>query len=405
MNDKTESTFQWDRESTLDKNFFEVFLPQENWQEVSSDIEGRMNTQASVDLETQTVLNDKTNHFFLWNLIKEIDPEDESVQGFLAVGQDVSDLRNAQSKLRENEFLLKSTVDKAVQLEEQLKEHEEKSKEKERKLKENEKKLKENKERFEKTLNAKQYQFEDILKSNDKQKMALREEKLNMVEHITSAVVDLVNNPIQGIGNILGQVKKQAEMADIHKGLVTVAINECRRVADLIGKLKSFQPPTKKNLESLDVHQILDEIIQNHMDTIKDRTITLEKNYAKNLPAIDGVILQIRQAINNIVKNAEESLSEDEGRIVISTEQDGANVKIHVKDTGCGIAEADMDRIFDPFFTTKSAIHRPGLGLLTSLSIAKNHKGDIDFHSEPGEGTTFTLTLPLKQPLGKNGKS
>ena len=123
MNDKAESTFQWDRESTLDKNFFKVFLPQESWQEVSSDIEGRMNTQASVDLETQTVLNDKINHFFLWNLVKESNPEDESVLGFLAVGQDVSDLQNAQSKLREKEFLLKSAVDKAVLLEEKLKEY------------------------------------------------------------------------------------------------------------------------------------------------------------------------------------------------------------------------------------------------------------------------------------------
>jgi len=78
-------------------------------------------------------------------------------------------------------------------------------------------------------------------------------------------------------------------------------------------------------------------------------------------------------------------LNEEDGKIIISTEQVGSNVKIHIKDTGCGIAEADMDRIFDHFFTTKSAIHRPGLGLLTSLGIAKNHKGDIDFHSEPGE--------------------
>ncbi len=405
MNDKAESTFQWTRETTLDKNFFEVILPEENWEKVFSDIEKRINTEATVNFETQRVLSDKNNHFFLWNVIKEINPDDESVQGYLAVGQDVSELQNAQSKLRENEFLLKSTVDKAVLLEEKLKESENKSKENEKKLKENEKKLKEEKKQFEETLNAKQYQFEDILKSNDKQKNALREEKLNMVEHITTAVVDLVNNPIQGIANILGQVKKQAEMADIHKGLVTVAINECRRVADLIGKLKSFQPPTKKNLESLDVHKILDEIIQNHLDSVKDRTITLEKNYAKNLPTVDGINPQIRQAIDNIVKNAEESLSEEEGTIVVSTEQDGSNVKIHITDTGCGIAEADMDRVFDPFFTTKSAIHRPGLGLLTSLGIAKNHKGDIDFHSEPGEGTTFTLTLPLKQPVSKNGKS
>jgi len=94
--------------------------------------------------------------------------------------------------------------------------------------------------------------------------------------------VEQVNNPIQGITKILGQVKKQIEKADIHKGLVTVVINECRRVADLIGKFKRFQPPTKKNLESLNVHKILDEIIKNHMNTIQDRTITLEKTILRS---------------------------------------------------------------------------------------------------------------------------
>jgi signal transduction histidine kinase len=239
----------------------------------------------------------------------------------------------------------------------------------------------------------------------EQQKIDLRQEKMNTLEQITTSMVDLVNNPIQGIENILEQVKERAEMADIHKGLVTVAMNECRRVADLISRLKSFQPPTKENLEPLDVHQVLDEVIQDNRGTISDRSITLEKNYGDDLPVIDGITPQIRQAINNIVKNAEESLSEDDGKIIITTEQDGANVKIHIQDTGCGITKADMDRIFDPFFTTKSAMHRPGLGLLASLGIVKNHKGDIDVYSEPGEGATFTVTLPLKQALHQNGES
>ena len=423
INEKAESSFQLDGNTVLERNFFEALLPHESWEKVSSDIKERFNTQASVDFKTQITLDDNTKHFFLWNLVKEIDPDDESVKGFLAVGQNISELQNAQDKLRESEYLLKSTVDKAFLLEEKIKEKDEKTKEYEsklkenenilkeskaefeRKLKENEERLKEDKAEFEKMLDAQKHQFEETLKNNDEQKIALREEKLNMVEHITSAVVDLVNNPIQGIANILGQVKKQAEMAEIHKGLVTVAINECRRVADLIGKLKNFQPPTKKNVESLHVHEILDEIVENHLGAVKDRAITLEKNYADNLPAIDGITPQIRQAIDNIMQNAEESLNGDDGKIIISTEQDGPNVKIHIKDTGCGISEDDMDRVFDPFFTTKSAIHRPGLGLLTSLGIAKNHKGDIDFHSKPGEGTTFTLTLPLKQALSKNGKA
>ena len=185
-------------------------------------------------------------------------------------------------------------------------------------------------------------------------------------------------------------------------GLVTVAMNECRRVGQLIGKLKSYQPPAPEDLEPLDVHQVIDEILQSNMDTFNNRAITLEKQYSDDIPAIDGISQQIRQALNNIVKNAEESLSDDAGKITISTEQDGSHVKIHIRDTGCGIRENDLDRIFDPFYTTKSALHRPGLGLLASLGIIKNHQGEIDVHSQPGQGTTFTVTLPFKQADNPN---
>lgn len=642
MNEKAESTFEWNREDTLKKNFFEIALSQENWQEVSEDIQDRISTQASIDMETQTMKGD-TERIYLWNLVKEVDPKDESVKGIIAIAQDVTDMRNAQNnlndtqsklndtqtELRENQLLLNLLVDKAedglISIDEngiiqsfnegaeklfgftareitgqnvsQLmpdpysKEHDNyikkytdtgnssfiggppkefigKNKDgstfpieitlKEiykdyqrlfigvvrdiRKRKEVEIQLAESQEKYhrvmvaesdailivngdtqqilecnpaapqfygyepeefmrlnfedlvagtdlspngnsplpitelgsthrisqihlikkdgtlfpasittssfhfkdteyevkvihdistevrlqeqleddqkqhettllekqnliEQTIQEKENIVQEMTKEIEQQKINLRQEKLNTLEHITASMVDLVNNPIQGIENILEQVKERAEMADIHKGLVTVAMNECRRVADLISKLKSFQPPTKETLESLDVHQILDEVIQDNRDTIHDRTITLEKHYANDLPVIDGITPQIRKAIDNIVKNAEESLSEDKGKIIISTEQEGSNIKIHIQDTGCGITESDMERIFDPFFTTKSAIHRPGLGLLASLGIVKNHKGNIDVHSKPGEGATFTVTLPLKQHLKQNGGS
>ena len=265
-----------------------------------------------------------------------------------------------------------------------------------------EEQLKEARDEFERYVETQGGYIDQITLEKEEQRIALREEKLNAVEHISASMVDLVKNPIQGIENILEQVKEKARMEDIHKGLVTVAMNECRRVGELIGKLKNYQPPAPEDLEPLDVHQVIDEILQSNMDTLNHRTITLEKEYATEILPIDGVTQQIRQAIHNIIKNAEESFTHDEGKITISTEQDGSHVKIHIKDNGCGIPEKDLDRIFDPFYTTKSALHRPGLGLLASLGIIKNHQGKIDVHSRPGEGTTFTVTLPFKQAKNPN---
>jgi len=266
-----------------------------------------------------------------------------------------------------------------------------------------EEKLNEARDEFERYVETQGSYIDQLTQEKEAQNIALREEKLNAVEQITASMVDLINNPIQGIENILSQVKEKAHMEDVHKGLVTVAMNECRRVGQLIGKLKNYQPSAPEDFELLDVHQVIDEIVQSNMDTFNNRTITLEKEYSGDIPAIDGVTQQIRQAINNIVKNAEESFTHhDEGKITISTEKDGSHVKIHIKDTGCGIPEKDLDRIFDPFFTTKSALHQPGLGLLASLGIIKYHQGEIDVQSRPGGGTTFTVTLPFKQDKNPN---
>ena len=613
MNEKAETTFPWELDSVLEKNFFEVVLAGDNWEETFADIQGRLDTEDSVNLETQFTFNDQTKHTFLWNLIKETHPKDKTDQGFLAIAQDITGLQTAQNQLHDNDFLLNIIVDKAtdglITIDENgiihsfnegaenlfgfasheiigknvselmpapyNKEHDNyirkymdtgessfvggaprefigknksgstfpieitlrefykgyqrlfvaiardirKRKEAEIQLVESQEKynrfmdaesnavlildgntkrimecnpaaprlygyepqeflnmnlkdliadaepsnsnlspasglgsiqkatqvyqkrkdgtlfpanvttssfrlrdidyelkiisstsehmemeeqLKETREEFERYLETQGSHVDQITQEKEEQRIALREEKLNTVKQITASMVDLVNNPIQGIEKILEQVKEKAKMEDVHKGLVTVAMNECRRVGELIGKLKNYQPPAPEDLEPLDVHQVLDEILQSNMDTLNHRTITLEKEYAAGIPLIDGVTQQIRQAIHNIVKNAEESFTHDEGKITISTEQDGSHVIIHIKDNGCGIPEKDLDRIFDPFYTTKSALHRPGLGLLASLGIIKNHQGEIDVHSRPGEGTTFTVTLPFKQAKNPN---
>jgi len=531
MNEKAGTTFPWDPDSVLEKNFFEVALAGDNWEDTFADIQGRLNIEDNVNLETHCMLNDQTEHTFLWDLIKETDPKDETVQGFLAVAQDVTALQTAQNQFRENEILLleeklKETQDEFVAISRDIRKQKEaeiqlvesqekynrfmdaesnavliidgntkrimecnpatpllygyepqefmkmnfkdlvadedtkdlvadedtanannpssasalgsiqkashlyqkrkdgtlfpanvttssfrlKNVEYEMKIisdsseqMELEEKLNEARDEFERYVETQGSYIDQLTQEKEAQNIALREEKLNAVEQITASMVDLINNPIQGIENILSQVKEKAHMEDVHKGLVTVAMNECRRVGQLIGKLKNYQPSAPEDFELLDVHQVIDEIVQSNMDTFNNRTITLEKEYSGDIPAIDGVTQQIHQAINNIVKNAEESFTHhDEGKITISTEQDGSYVKIHIKDTGCGIPEKDLDRIFDPFFTTKSAFHQPGLGLLASLGIIKYHQGEIEVRSRPGGGTTFTVTLPFKQDKNPN---
>jgi PAS domain S-box-containing protein len=227
------------------------------------------------------------------------------------------------------------------------------------------------------------------------QKKFIRSEKLTATNQLATKVSDQINNSIFGIRNILEQINDRASLEEMHKDLVGLGVKECNRIEDFITNLQKSHTPDQGKVGPVDLHKIIDGIVETTEKEMKEKNIVLEKRLASDIPTFKGVSDQITQMIANIMQNAQESLSKDNGKILIATDRDEGNIKITIQDTGCGIPPENMSAIFDPFFTTKSAINRPGMGLLLSLGIVKGHKGDIDVNSKPGAGTTFTITLPV----------
>ncbi len=223
----------------------------------------------------------------------------------------------------------------------------------------------------------------------------IRSEKLKATAQLAGVVAQQINNPIHGIRNILEQVGERVQMEDIHKGLVDIAIKECGRVSELLLKLKDCHTPETDEPENMDLNQVIDDIVAGDQEKLGDQ-VTFEKHFAQGLPEVAGSTAQIRQALGHLIQNAEEALPDHKGRILIATERDEDQIKIHIQDSGCGIPPENLDIIFDPFFTTKSAFKRSGLGLLLTLGVVKNHHGEIEVKSQPGKGTTFTVMLPVK---------
>ena len=89
--------------------------------------------------------------------------------------------------------------------------------------------------------------------------------------------------------------------------------------------------------------------------------------------------------------------SDDDGKVIIRTQQNEGNISIHIIDNGTGMSEEVRSKIFDPFFTTKKAGEGTGLGLSIVYSIIELHKGTIEVESTLGVGTEFIITLPLNQ--------
>ena len=101
----------------------------------------------------------------------------------------------------------------------------------------------------------------------------------------------------------------------------------------------------------------------------------------------------------NLLVNAGHACSGERGTITIATSGEGDEVCVSISDTGSGIEPENLKRIFDPFFTTKPVGKGTGLGLSLSFGIVQKHGGRLEVESTPGEGSTFRVTLPVRQPV------
>jgi len=159
--------------------------------------------------------------------------------------------------------------------------------------------------------------------------------------------------------------------------------------------LLSFARTSRPKKEVVDIHAVIDEVI----DFVQPHTglekIEIEKRYDHSLPPLVLDQKKIKQVLMNLVMNARHAIG-DAGSLTVSTrlDEDTGNTCVCIKDTGHGIEKQNLPSIFDPFFTTKPTGEGTGLGLSVSYGIVKSHGGDIVVNSEPGRGSEFVVSLP-----------
>ena len=229
------------------------------------------------------------------------------------------------------------------------------------------------------------------------QKQFLHAEKLSAIGQLAASIAHEFNNPLQGILSILKGVKKRATMDEEDKELLEAAISEGDRIKELIRNLQEFNRPSSGRKTAMDLHSCLDSILILQKSELKGRRITVVRNYAEQLPQIMAVPDQIKQVFLNLLTNAADACNHHGGVITISTRgEDDNRVAVAIKDTGTGIETKHMEQIFKPFYSTKGEIKGTGLGLSVSHGIIQDHQGEIRVESQPGEGATFTVLLPIK---------
>ena len=194
-------------------------------------------------------------------------------------------------------------------------------------------------------------------------------------------------------------------------------IKTSQRAADLCNQMLAYSGKGRFVLGQYDLSEIVREMT--HMLQVSvSKKAYLRYRLAKDLPAVEADATQLRQVIMNLITNASEALSDENGAIDITSGvmecdrsylsesylddnlPEGRYVFLEVADSGCGMSPETREKIFDPFFSTK--FMGRGLGLSAVLGIIRGHKGAIKVYSEPGKGTTIKILFPATGAIPSN---
>lgn len=212
---------------------------------------------------------------------------------------------------------------------------------------------------------------------------------------LVDEVARRIRNPLNAL--LLNIDNLENEIADLDRDK---ARERLRRMRNTIAELDSlvcevlrFSEVPKLRLTVIDVNTLIREIETFVKPESSRKGLAVRMNL-QDVPVIEADPIQIKQAILAILLNAIEN-SPPSGSIALGTRAGDSNVSINVEDQGEGIQPAHRNRIFDPFFSTKEG--RIGLGLALALKIINMHHGQITFTSEIGKGSSFVISLPVRQ--------
>lgn len=230
-------------------------------------------------------------------------------------------------------------------------------------------------------------------------------EKLASIGQLAAGVAHEINNPLGSIMIYASMLKKKLEKAYNDPQStedLKLIIDEANRCKNIVANLLNFARQGKLKISNVNITDVINNIIRlikikPEFSNISISINPLETDSSDKL-TIQGDSDQLKQAFLNIIINACEALESTENKLIIiniTTEKE--NMIVDITDTGVGIPQENMSKIFTPFFTTKKMGKGTGLGLAITYGIIKMHKGDIKVKSEIGKGTSFIITLPIKQ--------
>jgi PAS domain S-box-containing protein len=240
----------------------------------------------------------------------------------------------------------------------------------------------------------------DVTQAQLQDEALRKSEKLAAVGQLASSIAHEINNPLESITNLLYLVQKSDSMDEV-KEYARIAQDELARVTEITLQTLRFHRQQSKPVE-IDLADLMRTVMALYTGRLLVRSLSVEMKLV-NSPLVMGLEGEIRQVVNNLIRNALDVMSEGGGRLLIRLHPqtnwtDGRNgVRLTVGDTGEGISLDIMEHLFEPFQTTKELMGT-GLGLWVSKGIVEKHEGTIRTRTRRGKrhGTVFSVWLPVE---------
>jgi two-component system cell cycle sensor histidine kinase/response regulator CckA len=236
---------------------------------------------------------------------------------------------------------------------------------------------------------------------------AQRRESLGI---LAGSIAHEFSNLMMGILGGTGLALAQLPESSPARARMVQVEEAARRASDLCHQLQAYAGQTRLRMERIDLSALTDEVLR-LMRTVVPRHVTVEKDLARDLPAVEADAGQLRLVTVMLVTNAIEAIGETQGVISVRTRvghftgedfegrletaqvPDGEYICLEVEDSGCGMSEETRRRVTEPFFTTK--VVGRGLGLAAVHGIVRGHRGELAVTSQLGHGTTVRVFLPV----------
>ncbi len=218
-------------------------------------------------------------------------------------------------------------------------------------------------------------------------------ERLAAVGRMAAGVAHEVRNPLSSVKGLAILLQRKFTPGSSDYETASLLVQEVERINRTISELLGFARPAPLDLARVDVRELLTRQVRLLAADTASRHIDFRLELADDLGPVAADADRLGQVFVNILLNAVQAMSEGELTVTAGNSPDGRSVIITVRDSGAGMEKEVLEQAFFPYFTTKNG--GTGIGLALSQKVINDHGGTISIRSEPGQGTTVTITLPL----------